>query len=54
MGAKRVEDLVIWQLAEELKTIVYELTEAGPAARDWKFRDQLRDAMGSVTRNMSE
>jgi hypothetical protein len=52
--AKRVEDLVIWQLVEELKTMVYQLTETGPAAKDWEFRDQLRDAMGSVTRNMSE
>ena len=54
MGAKCVEDLLIWQLAQELKAEVYELTETGPAAKDWKFRDQLHDAMGSVTRNMSE
>ena len=54
MCAKRVEDLIIWQLADQLKADVYELTETGPAAKDWKFRDQLRDAAGSVTRNMSE
>jgi four helix bundle protein len=54
MGAKRVEDLIVWQLAQRLKVRIYELTETGPASRDWKFRDQLREAGGSTTRNISE
>ena len=52
--ARRVQDLIVWQLADELKVSVYKLTDSGPAARDWKFRDQLRDAAGSTTRNISE
>lgn len=54
MGAKRVEDLIVWQLAGELRTMIYSLTSSGPAARDWKFRDQLRDAARSTTRNIAE
>jgi four helix bundle protein len=54
MGAKRVEDLIVWQLANELKIKVYELTETGPASKDWKFRDELRDAVSSTTRNIRE
>src|SRR5262245_20785761 len=54
MGAKRVEDLIVWQLADQLKTRIYKLTNSGRASRDWKFRDQLRDAAGSTTRNISE
>jgi len=50
MGAKRVEDLIVWQLANELKIKVYDLTETGPASKDLKFRDDLRDAASSTTK----
>ena len=52
--AKRYQDLVCWQLADELETLVFELTETGPACRDFKFRDQIRDSSSSATRNMAE
>lgn len=54
MGAKRVEDLVAWQLGNELRSKVYAITAIGGPADDWKFRDQLRDAVSSVTRNLAE
>jgi four helix bundle protein len=53
-GAKRHQDLVCWQLADELENFVVELTETGPASRDFKFRDQIRDSSSSATRNMAE
>jgi len=52
--AKRYQDLVCWQLADELEKLVIELTETGPASRDFKFRDQIRDSSSSATRNMAE
>ena len=53
-GAKRYEDLEVWQLADELKKEVYGLTDSGPAADDWKFRSQIRDSAASSTKNIAE
>ena len=53
-GARRPEDLDVWQLADELKRAVYALTKSGPAARDFKFRDQIRDSAASSTKNIAE
>jgi len=53
-SAKRYQDLVCWQLADELEQLVHALTETGPVARDFKFRDQIRDSSSSATRNMAE
>jgi four helix bundle protein len=52
--AKRYQDLVCWQLADELEQLVFELTATGPASKDFKFRDQIRDSSSSATRNMAE
>jgi len=54
MGARRVEDLVAWQLADELKRNVYAITAKPPASQDFSYRDQIRDACASVTRNTAE
>src|SRR5258706_6202952 len=53
-AAKRYQDLVCWQLADELEQLVLELTATGPVSRDFKFRDQIRDSSSSATRNMAE
>jgi four helix bundle protein len=52
--AKRYQDLVCWQLADELEQLVFELTATGLPSRDFRFRDQIRDSSSSVTRNMAE
>jgi len=54
MIAQRYEDLEAWQLADELRREVLALTETGPASRDFKFRDQIRDAVSSAARNIAE
>ena len=54
MVAKRFEDLEAWQLADELKREVYALTATGPASKDFKFRDQIRDSAASMTKNIAE
>ena len=53
-GVSRYEDLVVWQLANQLQRTVFELTATGPVFRDFKFRDQVRDSAASVTRNIAE
>jgi four helix bundle protein len=53
-GAKRYQDLICWQLADELETLVFAVTEHGAASKDFKFRDQIRDSSSSAARNMAE
>jgi four helix bundle protein len=53
-GFSRYEDIVAWQLANELKRELFALTATGPVARDFKFRDQIRDSSASATRNIAE
>jgi four helix bundle protein len=53
-GVSRYEDLIVWQLANELQRGVFALTATGPASRDFKFRDQIRDASSSAPRNIAE
>jgi four helix bundle protein len=53
-AVRRYEDLIVWQLAYQLQRELFELTATAPAARDFKFRDQIRDSSASVTRNIAE
>jgi four helix bundle protein len=48
------EDLVCWQLSRALVSEVCAETARGPASRDFKFRDQIRDAAASAPRNIAE
>jgi len=48
------EDLPIWQKGRELSKLIYEISEGGPLARDFKFRDQIRSSSGSVPDNIAE
>jgi len=50
----RFEDLVSWQRMYELSVEVFKATEHGPGSRDWKYRDQIRDAADSAERNVAE
>jgi four helix bundle protein len=54
MGAKRVEDLVVWQLANQLRVQVHAMTAHSPAHDDGRFCSQLRDSASGVTRNIAE
>jgi four helix bundle protein len=53
-GVRRYEDLIAWQLAYELQREVFALTATGPAARDFRFRDQIRESTASAARNIAE
>jgi four helix bundle protein len=53
-GVKRFEELFAWQRMHELNMEVWKITNEPPAARDFGFRDQIRDACDSATRNIAE
>jgi four helix bundle protein len=51
---QRFEDLQSWQKARQLANAVYDLTAQPGFAKDFKLRDQIRDAAGSVMHNIAE
>jgi four helix bundle protein len=53
-GVGSFTELDCWQLSNELKLGVYALIQDGPAARDFDFRDQIKDAAASAPRNIAE
>jgi four helix bundle protein len=54
MSVKDHRDLAAWQLANELRSLVFKLTSEGPASTDFRFRSQTEDAVSSVCRNLPE
>ena len=54
MGVRRFEDLIAWQLADELHRQVLEFTDTFPARSDWDFCNQIRTATRSAKTNTSE
>jgi four helix bundle protein len=51
---KRFEDLEIWQVARILAEKIKRLTEIEPFSKDFRFRDQVNAAAGSVMDNIAE
>lgn len=54
MKAVKFEDLEIWQIARELSGDIFNITSSGPFNSDFRFRDQIRAAAGSVMDNIAE
>jgi four helix bundle protein len=54
MGAKRFQELEAWQLANRVRSEIIAMTVSGPAAIDFKFRDQIRGSAAAATRNIAE
>ena len=53
--ARRVEDLICWQRADELRQLIIKHTaDDTRAGKDFRFTSNLRDAIASVCRNQSE
>jgi four helix bundle protein len=48
------EDLQSWQKSRQLTNFVYDLTSHPEFAKDFRLRDQIRDAAGSVMHNIAE
>jgi four helix bundle protein len=54
MHVERFEDLEIWQEARALCKLIYEVTSKEPFHSDFKFREQVRAAGGSIMDNIAE
>jgi four helix bundle protein len=54
MGARTYRELVVWQLADELRRRVLAAAAMRPMAGDRVFCDQLLRAVGSVSANIAE
>jgi four helix bundle protein len=50
----RLEDLVAWQLAVQLRQLVHRYCEKPAIRRDFKYHDNLADAASSAPRNIAE
>ncbi len=51
---QRFEDLQSWQKARQLTNSVYDLTDQPRFAKDFRLRDQIQGAAGSVMHNIAE
>jgi len=54
MAIRDFQDLVCWQLSYSLKCEVYAFTADGPASRDFRYRDQIRDSASGAPRCIAE
>jgi four helix bundle protein len=51
---RRFEDLICWQKARTLANSIHSLTRHPEFAKDFRLRDQILDAAGSVMHNIAE
>lgn len=54
MGVKHHRELVVWQLANELRRAIVEITARPLLGEDLKFRQQIRNSCSSVCSNIAE
>ncbi|MBI5934535.1 MAG: four helix bundle protein [Chloroflexi bacterium] len=54
MKIEKFEDIRAWQQARELANLVYDLTETAKSAKDYRLRDQIQGAAGSIMHNIAE
>ena len=52
--AEKFTDLVCWQLSDELRRLILEITAQSHVARDFKYCDQSKDAARSAASNIAE
>jgi four helix bundle protein len=53
-GARRYSELIVWQIADELRIEAFKLTGKPAFARNLKAKTQAEDAADSVSRNIAE
>jgi four helix bundle protein len=51
---RRFEDLICWQKARSLANTIHSLTRHPEFVKDFRLRDQILDAAGSVMHNIAE
>lgn len=50
----QIEEIKAWQEARELTKKIYQISGNGQFAKDYRLRDQIRGASGSVMANIAE
>ena len=50
----KVEEIESWQLARKLSNLIFRLTKKGSFVRDYGFKGQIKDAVGSIMDNIAE
>ena len=53
-GARHFKELIVWQLANQLRIETVRLTSRAVFSRDLKLRGQTEDAVNSACRNIAE
>jgi hypothetical protein len=53
MKIERFEDLEIWQDARVLAKKIFEISNLEPFNKDFRFRDQIKAASGSIMDNIA-
>jgi four helix bundle protein len=53
-GARHYTELIAWQLADEIRRLVFPLTRRADYRADFRLRAQTDDAIDSVCRNTAE
>lgn len=51
---RKFEDMEIWQISRKLSQEIFLLSGKGPFIKDFRFKNQLRSAAGSVMDNIAE
>ena len=51
---KRFEDIEIWQIARKFDSDLFKIVESSKISRDFKLRDQMLGASGSIMDNIAE
>jgi len=54
MKVEHHRDLEVWQLADEIRRVIFELTSRPEVKKDFEFCDQSRRAARSACRNFAE
>jgi four helix bundle protein len=54
VGVRRFEDLVVWQLANQLHLALVKIADGPAGRRDLRFFDQLLGASRSISSNIAE
>lgn len=51
---KNFEDIEVWKLAREYCKDIYSMIDSPPLKNNWKLRDQIDSASGSIMDNIAE
>lgn len=54
MTIEKIEDIEIWQVSRKLTRLVYQYTNGESFSKEFRFRDQIRAASGSIMDNIAE